>query len=47
MANHRFVIARCGVQDLVDGLKRLADYRAILDKTPAAQKVVPITGSMM
>ena len=37
------IVAR---QDLVDGLKRLADYRATLDKTPAAQKVVPITSSM-
>ncbi len=38
------IVAR---QDLVDGLKRLADYRATLDKTPAAQKVVPITSSML
>jgi integrase len=29
-------------QDLVDGLKRLADYRASLDKAPAQQKVVEI-----
>jgi len=38
------IVAR---QDLVDGLKRLADYRATLDKTPAAQKVVPITSAML
>ena len=38
------IVAR---QDLVDGLKRLADYRASLDKTPAAQKVVPITSAML
>jgi integrase len=38
------IVAR---QDLVDGLKRLADYRAGLDKTPAAQKVVPITGAVL
>jgi hypothetical protein len=36
------IVAR---QDLVDGLKRLADYRAGLDKTPMAQKVVPITSA--
>ena len=30
-------------QDLVDGIKRLADYRASIDKTPAEQKVVEIT----
>jgi len=35
-----------GRQDLVEGLKRLADYRASLDKTPAAPKVVAITNSM-
>jgi len=29
-------------QDLFDGLKRLAEYRAGLDKTPAEQKVVEI-----
>ena len=33
-------------QDLVDGLKRLADFRAGLDKTPAAPKMVAITSSM-
>ncbi len=33
------IVAR---QDLVDGLKRLAEYRAGLDKTPAEQKVVEI-----
>ena len=38
------IVAR---QDLVDGLKRLADYRATLDKTPAAKKVVPITSAML
>jgi integrase len=38
------IVAR---QDLVDGLKRLADYRAALDKTPAAQKVVPITSVIL
>ena len=32
-------------QDLVDGLKRLADYRAGLDTTPMTQKVVPITNT--
>ncbi len=32
-------------QDLVDGLKRLADYRAGLSKGPAEQKVVPITSA--
>ena len=31
------IVAR---QDLVDGIKRLADYRAGVDKTPAEQKVV-------
>jgi hypothetical protein len=36
------IVAR---QDLVDGLKRLADYRAGLDKTPAEQKVVTITSA--
>ena len=29
-------------QDLVDGLKSLADYRASLDKAPAQLKVVEI-----
>jgi integrase len=29
-------------QDLVDGIKRLADYRESIDKTPAEQKVVEI-----
>jgi hypothetical protein len=33
------IVAR---QDLVDGLKRLAEYRAGLDKTPAEPKVVEI-----
>jgi integrase len=32
-------------QDLVDGLKRLADYRASLDKAPADPKVVPISSA--
>jgi hypothetical protein len=27
-------------QDLVDDIKRLSDYRASIDKTPAEQKVV-------
>jgi integrase len=36
------IVAR---QDLVDGLKRLADYRAGLDKTPAAPKIVSITNA--
>ena len=33
------IVAR---QDLVDGIKRLADYRESIDKTPAEQKVVEI-----
>jgi integrase len=33
------IVAR---QDLADGIKRLADYRATVDKTPAEQKVVDI-----
>jgi integrase len=33
------IVAR---QDLVDGIKRLADYRAGIDKSPAEQKVVEI-----
>jgi hypothetical protein len=33
------IVAR---QDLVDGIKRLADYRATIDKTPAEQKVAEI-----
>jgi hypothetical protein len=33
------IVAR---QDLVDGLKRLAEYRVGLDKIPAEQKVVEI-----
>ena len=34
------IVAR---QDLVDGIKRLADYREGIDKSPAEQKVVEIT----
>jgi hypothetical protein len=30
----------------VDGLKRLADFRAGLCKAPAEQKVVPIASAM-
>ena len=33
------IVAR---QDLVDGIKRLADYRAGVDKTPGEKKVVEI-----
>jgi len=36
------IVAR---QDLVDGLKRLADYRAGLKRDPADPKVVPISGA--
>jgi integrase len=36
------IVAR---QDLVDGIKRLADYREGVDKTPGEVKVVGITGS--
>lgn len=35
------------MQDLVDGLRRLADYRATLDKTQASQKVVPTTSATL
>ena len=38
------IVAR---QDLVDGLKRLAEYRSGLDKAPAAQKVVPIASAAL
>jgi hypothetical protein len=38
--NRRYVIV--ARQDLLDGLKRLAEYRPWLDKTPAEQKVVEI-----
>jgi hypothetical protein len=36
------IVAR---QDLVDGLKRLADYRATIEKNSAEQKVVPIASA--
>jgi integrase len=37
------IVAR---QDLVDGIKRLADYRAGVDKTPGTPKIIPISNAI-
>jgi hypothetical protein len=43
----RLLYAIVARQDLVNSLKRLAGYRAGLDKTTMAQKVAPITSGAM